>query len=306
MQNTCLWGQPLQIFWSEYEPPRILPMICSWFRAFNASSMLSTRLMKNSTASCCSRRFTGSPCSLPKQENTNFSAQWRKRLMVWNHLSIKSKTMGSNSRLNDFDSWSDLWVGISTESVKPSPLIITKASECNKYQSLLLPSSRLQLWSCLTTTIHATHSLGQQEMLCQPHLSNGYYAHAYTNHSHLDAPINSTKTTLINYIYNKNSQLTWNASTILEEHNTAVCCMPGDQRWLALASGCQCYTPCVIPPDHTSHHCSHFHLIPYFPVAHQYTHWQENLYRRHFTQLLAAWFCFNTTKTLTTFFEFTW
>jgi len=58
----------------------------------------------------------------------------------------------------------------------------------------------------------------------------------------------------------------WNASTILEEHNTAVCYMPGDQRWLALASGCQCYTPCVIPPDHTSHHCSHFHLIPCFPL----------------------------------------
>ena len=181
MKNTCLCGQPLQIFWSEYEPPRILPMICSWFRAFKASSMLSTRLMKNSTASCCSRRFTGSPCSLPKQENTSFIAQWRRGLMVWNHLRIKSKTTGSNSRHYDSDSWSDLWVDISTQSVKPSPLFITKPSECNVYWSLILPRSWLQLRSCLTATTHGSpNSLGKQDMLRQPYLSNGYYAHAYT------------------------------------------------------------------------------------------------------------------------------
>jgi len=32
----------------------------------------------------------------------------------------------------------------------------------------------------LTTTTHGqSHSLGKQDMLCQPHLSKGYYAHAY-------------------------------------------------------------------------------------------------------------------------------
>lgn len=76
------------------------------------------------------------------RKNTCFIAQWRRGLMVWNHLSIKSKTLGSNSRYYDFHCWSDLWVSISTQSVKLSPLLITKASECNVYQSLILPNSQ--------------------------------------------------------------------------------------------------------------------------------------------------------------------
>lgn len=62
-----LWGQPLQIFWSEYVPPIVLAINCSWPNDFRASSNDSTSDIKNSTASCCSRKFTGSPWSLQKE-----------------------------------------------------------------------------------------------------------------------------------------------------------------------------------------------------------------------------------------------
>jgi len=42
--------------------------------AFRPSSKLSSKLLKNSKASCCSRKFTGSPQSLSKGENKTWLA----------------------------------------------------------------------------------------------------------------------------------------------------------------------------------------------------------------------------------------
>ena len=63
-----LCGQSLQIFWSAKLPPRCCSNRAGWFRDFSASSKESTRLLKNSSASCCSRKFTGSPHNLLKKE----------------------------------------------------------------------------------------------------------------------------------------------------------------------------------------------------------------------------------------------
>lgn len=58
------WGQSLQIFWSAKVPPKTVEQIWGRFNDFNASSTLSTTVFKNSTASCWSRKFTGSPENL--------------------------------------------------------------------------------------------------------------------------------------------------------------------------------------------------------------------------------------------------
>lgn len=62
--TSYLWGHPLQIFWSAKLPPRMFEKSGSPLNAFKPSSRLSTKLLKNSNASCCSRKFTGSPHSL--------------------------------------------------------------------------------------------------------------------------------------------------------------------------------------------------------------------------------------------------
>lgn len=64
LTSTHLCGQPWQIFWSAKEPPRTWLSIAGCPKAFKASSKLSTKELKNSKASCCSRRLTGSPQSL--------------------------------------------------------------------------------------------------------------------------------------------------------------------------------------------------------------------------------------------------
>lgn len=64
VSSTDLWGQSLQIFWSAKDPPMTLDKTGGCPRAFKASSKLSTKLLKNSNASCCSRRLTGSPHNL--------------------------------------------------------------------------------------------------------------------------------------------------------------------------------------------------------------------------------------------------
>lgn len=66
---TDLWGQSLQIFWSAKDPPMTLDKTGGCPRAFKASSKLSTKLLKNSNASCCSRRLTGSPHNLWRWQN---------------------------------------------------------------------------------------------------------------------------------------------------------------------------------------------------------------------------------------------
>lgn len=73
VSSTDLWGQSLQIFWSAKDPPMTFDKTGGCPRAFKASSKLSTKLLKNSNASCCSRRLTGSPHNL-----------WRKRQILPN------------------------------------------------------------------------------------------------------------------------------------------------------------------------------------------------------------------------------
>ena len=72
-----LCGQSLQIFWSAKLPPRCCSNRAGWFRDFSASSKESTRLLKNSSASCCSRKFTGSPHNLLKKEEVISGCAWR-------------------------------------------------------------------------------------------------------------------------------------------------------------------------------------------------------------------------------------
>lgn len=62
--NSYLCGQSLHIFWSANDPPSTLLRIIVCPSSLRASSKLSTRLLKNSNASCCSLRFTGSPHNL--------------------------------------------------------------------------------------------------------------------------------------------------------------------------------------------------------------------------------------------------
>ena len=69
LTSTYLCGQPWQFFWSAKEPPRTWLSIAGCPKAFNASSKLSTKELKNSQASCCSRRLTGSPQSLREKQN---------------------------------------------------------------------------------------------------------------------------------------------------------------------------------------------------------------------------------------------
>ena len=68
ISDNYLWGQSLQIFWSANDPPITLDKTGGCPRAFNDSSKLSTKLLKNSKASCCSRKFTGSPHNLERKD----------------------------------------------------------------------------------------------------------------------------------------------------------------------------------------------------------------------------------------------
>ena len=63
-RQAHLWGQPLQIFWSAKAPPRTPERTGLQSNVLRPSSRLSTRQLKNSKASCCSRKFTLSPHSL--------------------------------------------------------------------------------------------------------------------------------------------------------------------------------------------------------------------------------------------------
>ena len=56
--------------------------------AFKPSSKLSSKLLKNSKASCCSRKFTGSPQSLSKGKNKS----WLATHSVLNTSSSKTRT----------------------------------------------------------------------------------------------------------------------------------------------------------------------------------------------------------------------
>lgn len=64
--NLC--GHPLHIFWSAKDPPNTLLTIGIALKAFSPSSTLSTRVLKNSKASCCSLRLTCCPSSLRERE----------------------------------------------------------------------------------------------------------------------------------------------------------------------------------------------------------------------------------------------
>ena len=87
--QTHLWGQSLQIFWSANEPPITCARTLGWLRAFRASSKLSTRELKNSRASCCSLKLTGSPHSLQIIVATFF--YWKRQAsLLMNQLDYKS------------------------------------------------------------------------------------------------------------------------------------------------------------------------------------------------------------------------
>lgn len=86
--STYLCGQPWQIFWSAKEPPKTLLSIAGCPKAFKASSKLSTNELKNSKASCCSRRLTGSPQSLRNEQkkNTMFSQEKKPYNNKWEYI----------------------------------------------------------------------------------------------------------------------------------------------------------------------------------------------------------------------------
>ncbi len=86
-----LWGQPWQIFWSANEPPKILLSMLGCPRAFSASSRLSTRELKNSSASCCSLRLTGSP--------HNLREGFERSRLTSHGLKITSETQASPNRM---------------------------------------------------------------------------------------------------------------------------------------------------------------------------------------------------------------
>lgn len=77
-ESPYLCGQSLQIFWSAKLPPRCCSNRAGWFRDFSASSKESTRLLKNSSASCCSRKFTGSPHNLLKRKRKKMKKKMKK------------------------------------------------------------------------------------------------------------------------------------------------------------------------------------------------------------------------------------
>lgn len=101
--NTYRCGHPWQIFWSAKDPPKTLLNIAGWPKAFKASSKLSTKELKNSKASCCSRRFTGSPQSLKMKAHfikyflfcsPIISLRKKKIIQATNPSSLKSQTTG--------------------------------------------------------------------------------------------------------------------------------------------------------------------------------------------------------------------
>ena len=73
LTSTYLCGQPWQIFWSAKDPPKTWLRTAGCPKAFKASSKLSTKELKNSKASCCSRRLTGSPQSLREKQKKWYS-----------------------------------------------------------------------------------------------------------------------------------------------------------------------------------------------------------------------------------------
>lgn len=81
---TNLWGHPWQIFWSAKDPPSTLLSMAGWPRAFKASSRLSTKELKNSSASCCSRKFTGSPHNLEWSEDNKTFASTKQAICIFN------------------------------------------------------------------------------------------------------------------------------------------------------------------------------------------------------------------------------
>ena len=95
-----LWGHPLQIFWSAKLPPNVLENSGSLPNAFNPSSKLSTKLLKNSRASCCSRKFIGSPHSLSEKRYSTILVNELSKSIIRNNLSEYTYMEWKNGRFD--------------------------------------------------------------------------------------------------------------------------------------------------------------------------------------------------------------